>query len=97
MDQRDLFNTPTQDQRQQLKDAELAMWKWDMGGKRPSQRTRILASLAQPTWVCGSTWLDRRMPRYAAVIHTLRAEGWDIASEPCPEHGTHRYGLGSLR
>lgn len=67
-------------------EARQAVWAWKMKqAGRPSQRVRILADLREAggSGVCGTDWLQHRMPRYAAVIHALRQAGFDIDSQPC--------------
>lgn len=48
----------------------------------PTQRERVLSMLraAGPAGVHSFTFYEERMPRAAAVIHTLRGEGFDITS-----------------
>lgn len=50
-----------------------------------SQKQKILDTLKMGP-VCGTRFLAAYMPRYAARIHELRAEGHQIASEPCRMH-----------
>jgi hypothetical protein len=52
-----------------------------------SQNDRVLAMLRRG-WVCGTEFLDERMPRYGARIYELRRRGFLIASRPCadPQH-----------
>jgi len=52
-----------------------------------SQRTAILQSL-QAGPVCGTMFLEMRMPRYAARINELRNAGWHIVKRRCenPHH-----------
>ena len=97
-DQPGLFDTHHTQQRQ-LREAQQQVWAWIRHqGPRPSQRIRILADLAAQDEVCGAIWLEARMPRYAAVIHQLRNQGWDIGSGPCRHgQGVFDYGLASLR
>lgn len=55
----------------------------------PPQRERILADLrrAKPEAVCGTHWLANYMPRYSAVIWTLRhAYGFEIDGRACDMH-----------
>ena len=99
MEQHGLFDTLDHQQRQ-LREAQQQVWAWRAHqGPRPSQKVRILADLADSgDMVCGAKWLDARMPRYAAVIHDLRSQGWDIGSGPCVHgQGVFDYGLASLR
>lgn len=54
---------------------------------RTPQRERILEDLRPRRWVCGNTWLAKFMPRYAAVIWTLRhRDGYGIQSKDCDMH-----------
>jgi len=56
-----------------------------LGGGLMSQKQRVLNALKmQP--VCGTSFLDWHIPRYAARIWELRAEGYEIASRPCRLH-----------
>ena len=56
-----------------------------------TQKERILAMLEGGV-VCGSELLDARMPRYAARILELKADGYHIITMGlCPEHKTARY------
>jgi hypothetical protein len=50
-----------------------------------SQKQRILGALKLGP-VCGTTLLGWSMPRYAARIYELRAEGHEITSRPCQLH-----------
>lgn len=55
--------------------------------KPRSQKARILHALENSRiGVCGTTLLARNMPRYAARIGELRADGVDIVTEPCNLH-----------
>jgi hypothetical protein len=63
-----------------------------LGDLRASQRSNVF-------WhgygvVCGSFWLDARIPRYAARIHELRSDGERIGSGWCRVHKTATYTLG---
>jgi hypothetical protein len=70
-----------------------------------SQKERILADLEiaarlrigrnfhNPGAVCGSEWLGRRLPRYAARINELRNEGHTIVTGRCKQHKTATYRL----
>lgn len=49
-----------------------------------SQLDRIVFILSDNQWHCGNEFLAEYMPRYSAVIHTLRHKrGYDIEGEPC--------------
>ena len=50
-----------------------------------SQKQRI-ANLLRDGPVCGTALLDLRMPRYAARISELRAEGMLIETRVCESH-----------
>jgi hypothetical protein len=52
-----------------------------------SQNDRVLAMLRRG-WVCGTEFLDERMPRYGARIFDLRRRGFVIVSRWCvnPQH-----------
>ena len=50
-----------------------------------SQKQRI-ANLLRGGPVCGTALLDLRMPRYAARISELRAEGMLIETRVCESH-----------
>ncbi len=47
-----------------------------------TQQERILYELREGP-VCGTTFLNWHIPRYAARIHELRAKGHQITSERC--------------
>ena len=55
------------------------------GGGVMSQKQRI-ANLLRDGPVCGTALLDLRMPRYAARIAELRAEGMLIETRRCESH-----------
>jgi len=97
-DQPDLF-AHSDALRAQLVKHQQAVWAWKRHqGPRPSQEARILVALFDSgNDVCGADLLASRMPRYAAVIHTLRKQGWDIATTSC-NHGMEvaHYSLASL-
>ena len=62
-----------------------------------SQKVRMLEDLRTRQWVCGNTWLAKYMPRYAAVIWTLRhRDGFLIESRPCDLHN-HEGGVAMYR
>jgi len=42
-------------------------------------------------WTCGTEFLDERLPRYAARIHELRADGVLVERRACERH-SHRSG-----
>jgi len=50
-----------------------------------SQKERILNALKMGPQ-CGTSFLEWHMPRYAARIHELRAEGWTISTRTCRLH-----------
>jgi len=54
---------------------------------RKTQRDTIIGLLEEGP-VCGTTLLEAYIPRYAAVIHTLRGEGRTIITRECtrPHH-----------
>ena len=67
-----------------------------------SQKQNILDDLerhaqypygAHGAFVCGSVWLQGRMPRYAARIHDLKTDGYAIESGWCSAHKTATYRL----
>ncbi len=53
-----------------------------------SQDARVLEMLRRD-WVCGTTFLDEGMPRYAARICELRQRGCMIARKPCNDPTHH--------
>ena len=61
-----------------------------MSPRAASQETRIRTMLVQaeaPGWVCGTRFLAGYMPRYSAVIWTLRHKrGLAIEGRPCKQH-----------
>lgn len=56
-----------------------------------TQSQRILGALKLGP-KCGTTFLEWRIPRYAARIHELRGQGYAITSEKClfHDHETHQ-------
>jgi len=52
-----------------------------------SQSSRVLDMLVRG-WVCGTEFLDERIPRYGARIFDLRRRGYCIVRRPCgnPQH-----------
>jgi hypothetical protein len=52
---------------------------------RVSQKDRVLAALTRGP-LCATTLLDMRIPRGAARISDLKAEGWIIDSRTCQQH-----------
>jgi hypothetical protein len=53
-----------------------------------TQEQRILRYMAGGRWVCGTVFLADYMPRYSAVLHTLRhRRGFTIEGRPCQQHG----------
>ena len=62
--------------------------------KTPTQKARLLQLLKLQRQVCGGQLLELRMPRYAARVADLKADGWNIVNVgTCPEHKTARYEL----
>lgn len=70
-----------------------------------TQKEQVLADLTEARrfpygrhhgGVCGSRWLAARLPRYAARVGELRAEGYRIATSRCKEHKTAIYTLETL-
>ncbi len=53
--------------------------------RRMNQKQRILKALRRDP-VCGTTFLDWRMPRYAARVNELRNEGHQITTTRCTLH-----------
>jgi len=59
-----------------------------------SQKERLLALLQEQDQVCGGQLLELRMPRYAARVADLKADGWRITRvATCPDHKTAIYEL----
>ena len=59
-----------------------------------TQKARLLQLLKDQDQVCGGQLLELRMPRYAARVADLKADGWRILNVgTCPEHKTARYEL----
>jgi uncharacterized protein YbbK (DUF523 family) len=50
-----------------------------------NQRDTILRMLEHSP-VCGTTFLEMYIPRYAARIHELRTAGHEIATRECRQH-----------
>ncbi len=48
-----------------------------------NQQERILYELSDGDPICGTTFLNWHIPRYAARIHELRNKGHWISSERC--------------
>ncbi len=55
-----------------------------------NQRDRILLSLQQNTAVCGTHFLEDRMPRYSARILELKEQGHNIQTRSC-RHPWHTH------
>ena len=55
-----------------------------------NQRDRILLSLRQNTAVCGTLFLEDRMPRYSARILELKEAGHNIQTRSC-RHPWHTH------
>jgi hypothetical protein len=63
-----------------------------------TQEERIVAILGDNRWHCGNEFLDAYMPRYSAVIHTLRHKrGYVIEGEPCNLHTTKDHSVFMFR
>lgn len=54
-----------------------------------SQTDRV-AGMLRRGWVCGTEFLDERIPRYGARIFDLRRRGMLIVRRPCA-NPTHRH------
>jgi hypothetical protein len=54
-----------------------------------SQHDRVLFLLRRG-WVCGTEFLDERIPRYGARLFSLRRKGFVIVRRPCA-NPTHRH------
>ncbi len=53
--------------------------------KRPTQKEQVLQALVlRPDGVCGTQFLEGRIPRYAARILDLKHDGHDIVKVSCP-------------
>lgn len=58
-----------------------------------SQEARVLDILSDGRWHCGNEFLEAHMPRYSAVIHTIRHKrGYVIEGERCTIHTWDRRG-----
>jgi hypothetical protein len=55
-----------------------------------SQREQVLDRLRAAGVVCGVTFLEMHIPRYAARIKDLQDEGYNIVRTKCP-YGYHRH------
>lgn len=55
--------------------------------KKPSQRDRVIAMLADNEVVCATEFWREYMPAARNRISELRKEGWDIRTEQCKTHG----------
>lgn len=54
---------------------------------KATQEDRILEILRDNRWHCSNEFVAAYMPRFSAVIHTLRhLRGYDIAGERCNLH-----------
>ena len=53
-----------------------------------THKQRILGMLRRGD-VCGDTLLELHMPRYAARVHELKADGYQIISRRCKQHTWH--------
>jgi len=56
-----------------------------------TQKERMLLAFKAKGTVCGSTFLEMHIPRYAARVADLRDDGYDIVRVKCPyrfhDHG----------
>lgn len=55
----------------------------------PTQYERV-RDMLERGWVCGSHFLDARIPRYSAHVHELRRAGYMVERRPC-EHPWHEH------
>jgi hypothetical protein len=55
-----------------------------------NQHDFVLATLKQNKAVCGTFFLDEHIPRYAARVGELRAQGHNIVTRSC-EHPWHSH------
>lgn len=63
-----------------------------------SQAERILEMLRDGQWHCGNEFLSQFMPRYSAVIHTLRhGRNYGIEGVPCDLHDTPGHSVFKFR
>jgi hypothetical protein len=70
----------------------------DLWIEHPTQKEIVFRQLVDRGVVCGDWFLRLHIPRYAARILELRAEGYDITRVPCPyPYHTHRKTLASYR
>lgn len=60
-----------------------------MSDQKPTQLVEVLTLLKEREAVCGTELLGRYIPRYAAVIHKLRGQGFTIETRPCTRNHTH--------
>ena len=59
-----------------------------------TQKARLLQLLQDQSEVCGGQLLELRMPRYAARVADLKADGWRILNvRTCQEHRTAVYAI----
>lgn len=64
----------------------------------PTQEDRVVAILSDNRWHCGNEFLADYMPRYSAVIHTLRHKrGYVIEGELCTLHTRERHNVFMFR
>jgi hypothetical protein len=65
---------------------------------REPQDRRIIAILGDNRWHCSNEFVAAFMPRFSAVIHTLRhRKGWDIEGVPCTLHQTKDHSVFMFR
>lgn len=55
-----------------------------------TQRNEVLDMLRNRAWVCGTEFLDARIPRYSARLNELRSKGFVISDRVCA-NPQHRY------
>lgn len=53
-----------------------------MTGRGRTQKEKVLWRIQQGP-ACGTVFLQRHIPRYAARVAELRAEGWNITTRTC--------------
>jgi hypothetical protein len=57
--------------------------------KSSGQAGQVLAMLLEAPAVCSTTFLERYIPRAAAVIHKLRKQGYVIVTQECTRGHRH--------
>lgn len=62
-----------------------------------SQVDQVLGMLEGGRWVCGTEFLDERIPRYSARFADLRRAGYTVIRDRCVDPAHHHFNPDSGR